>query len=121
MAGSAGDGTERWAPTLALEALDPDYPSIFRLGGAELALCRVGDEAFALSDICSHAYAHLSDGWIDGDEIYCPLHQGSFDIRTGAAVASPCFEPVTSYPTRIEDGMVFVDLAAIEDNPPGTG
>jgi naphthalene 1,2-dioxygenase system ferredoxin subunit len=97
-----------WVPTVALDVIDPDYPTMVAIGESEIALCRVGDEAFAVGNICSHAYARLSDGFVEGGEVFCPLHQGSFDVRTGAAVAAPCFEPIASYATRIVDGIVHV-------------
>jgi nitrite reductase/ring-hydroxylating ferredoxin subunit len=42
--------------------------------GCKIALYRCRGEFFATSDICTHAFALLSDGWLDGHEIECPLH-----------------------------------------------
>ena len=55
-----------------------------------MALCLVKGEVFAIDNICSHASALLSNGYLEGHELFCPLHGGSFDVRTGEAVAAPC-------------------------------
>jgi len=101
------DGSD-WVATIAADTIDPDYPSMATLGDVEVALCRVDGEVFAIGNICTHAYARLSDGFVEGCEVFCPLHQGSFDVRTGEAIASPCYEPVASYATKVEGGVVYV-------------
>lgn len=101
-----------WIATMQAADIDSDFPSMVTVDDVEMVLCRSDDGFFALGNICSHAYARLSDGHTEGNQIFCPLHQGSFDIRTGEAIASPCYEPVASYPTKVEDGVVFVCPAA---------
>lgn len=104
-----------WVPTLRMEDVDSEFPSMVTVGDVEMVLCRSDDGFFALGNICSHAYARLSDGHTEGNQVFCPLHMGSFDIRTGEAVASPCYEPIATYPTKVDGGIVFVCPAA---NPP---
>nr|ART36133.1 B174 [uncultured bacterium] len=79
--------------------------------GIPVALYSVDGEVFATADMCSHGKARLSDGYLDELEIECPLHQGTFDIRTGAPVKAPCVVPVQSFPARIENSevLVFID------------
>ena len=60
----------------------------------------------------THAYAFLSDGFVEGFEIVCPLHSGSFDVRTGEPKAPPCDEPIDVFPCRIENGDVYVKIDA---------
>ncbi len=52
----------------------------------------------------------LCDGWLEGFEIECPLHQGRFDIRTGKALCAPLVQDVRVYPLKIENGRVFVEF-----------
>jgi naphthalene 1,2-dioxygenase ferredoxin component len=78
--------------------------------GTEVALFEKDGEIFATSNRCTHGEARLSDGFFDGTEIECPLHQGRFDVRTGAPTCAPCTQPIQIYPVRREDGKVFVDL-----------
>jgi 3-phenylpropionate/trans-cinnamate dioxygenase ferredoxin component len=79
--------------------------------GAEIVLARVGGEVFALDVLCSHADGYLDQGWIEGQTIVCPLHAGSFDLRTGAPVAPPCDAPVRAYRVKIEGDDILVDLS----------
>ena len=80
------------------------------VNGQELALYDIEGQVFATDDICTHAYAKLSDGWFDKGEIECPLHAGRFDARTGKATAPPCVDDIKTYPTRVEGGEIQVKL-----------
>jgi naphthalene 1,2-dioxygenase ferredoxin component len=80
------------------------------IAGREIALFNLDDEIFATADVCTHAYAKLSDGFLDRDEIECPLHAGRFDVKTGKAVAPPCTDDLTTYPVRILGGEIQVKL-----------
>ncbi len=78
--------------------------------GETLALVRVGDEVFCVHDICTHEHAHLSEGFCEGHEIECPLHGSIFDVRTGEVKSLPATEAVKTFPVKLEDGEVHVDL-----------
>jgi naphthalene 1,2-dioxygenase system ferredoxin subunit len=80
------------------------------VGGREIALYEMDGAIFATDDICTHAYAKLSDGWFDKGEIECPLHAGRFDPRTGKATAPPCVDDIKTYPVRVEGGEIQVKL-----------
>ena len=81
-----------------------------QLAGKHIALYKVAGTVFATDNTCTHGQARLCDGFLDGYEIECPLHQGKFDIRTGRATCAPVTEDVRSYPVRIDGGQVFLDL-----------
>ena len=80
------------------------------IGGKEIALYDLDGTLYATDDICTHAYAKLSDGWLDRGEIECPLHAGRFDVRTGEATAPPCTDPVKTYPVRLAGAEIQVRL-----------
>ena len=90
--------------------LDEDEAMQIVVEGKEIALINLGGELFALDDICTHAYASMSDGYIEGDCIECPLHGAQFDIKTGKAVTPPATEDLASYGVKVEDGDVYVGL-----------
>jgi nitrite reductase/ring-hydroxylating ferredoxin subunit len=71
-------------------------------------LARVNGTTYAVADSCTHGKASLSQGYLDGWEIECPLHQGRFDIRTGKATASPCRQPLAVFKVREHDGNVQI-------------
>lgn len=67
-----------------------------------------GGEYLAIEDVCTHDYASLDDGELQGDEIICPRHAARFNIRTGEAQCAPAYEAIPTFPTRVEDGMLQV-------------
>ena len=78
--------------------------------GEEIALFRLDDGIFALDDICSHEYSRLSEGEIWDDEVYCPKHGSRFEIKTGKVRSLPAFKPVGSYPVKVDDDTIYIDL-----------
>ena len=54
-----------------------------------LAVFNAGGELFAIDDTCTHQDASLSDGWLEGCLIDCPLHASSFDLRSGNPTGPP--------------------------------
>ena len=80
------------------------------VGGKEIALYDLDGTVYATDDICTHAYAKLSDGWLDKGEIECPLHAGRFDVKTGKATAPPCTEDLKSYPVRVVGDDIQIKL-----------
>jgi naphthalene 1,2-dioxygenase system ferredoxin subunit len=80
------------------------------VGGKSIALYQIDGEVYATDNICTHGNSRLCDGFLEGHEIECPLHQGKFDIRTGKALCAPLIDDIKTYPVRIEGNRVFVAL-----------
>lgn len=76
-----------------------------------IALYNIGGDIYATDNICSHAFALLSDGYLDGDLIVCPLHAGCFEVKTGKAVEAPAEDDIKTYPVRIVGDEVQIDMA----------
>lgn len=85
---------------VGFDSLTPGRPTQIDVDGKPVCLARVGDEVFAVSNICTHAYAELSDGEIKDFTIECWLHGADFDLRTGAALTLPATEPLETF--RVE-------------------
>ena len=81
-----------------------------RTGSEYILLARIGDEYFALDGFCSHADGFLADGYLMEEycEVECPIHEGAFDLRTGAVTNPPAEEPVVAYSVRIEGDDIMV-------------
>ena len=75
-----------------------------------LALYKVEGKVYCTGNLCTHAEAFLSDGYLEGYEIECPLHGARFDIRDGRVLCAPAGKNIASYPVRVEGGEVFVKL-----------
>lgn len=99
-----------WTDASAVEALaDGDAVSAV-VAGRRVTLYRVEDAVYATAELCTHGAARMCDGFLDGYEIECPLHQGRFDIRTGKALNAPLSEDIRTYPVRCENGRVLIHL-----------
>ena len=99
-----------WIDALAKDDLPTDDVIGLEVAGRDIALYTVGSDVFATDNICTHGHARLCDGFLDGHEIECPLHQGKFDVRDGRPMCAPVTEPLRSYPVKIEGARVFVHL-----------
>jgi 3-phenylpropionate/trans-cinnamate dioxygenase ferredoxin subunit len=78
------------------------------VNGRPVVLGNVKGEIFCIGGICSHEFAKLADGDLDGDTVLCPLHNSGFNIRTGAARGLPAERPVPSFEVKVQDGQVLV-------------
>lgn len=100
---------ENWTDVAAVDALGEDETLDVEVGGRAVCLYRLPDGVFATGGICTHGEARLADGYIVDDAlIECPLHEGSFDIRSGAAVGAPCTQPIKTFAVLIKDGRIHV-------------
>jgi len=80
------------------------------IGERGIALYNVKGRFFASDDLCTHEKARLSDGFVVGDVIECPLHQGRFHIPSGNAKGAPVTVNLCTHPVRIADGQIYVQL-----------
>ena len=102
--------TLSWVATLPPSALDEHGVARANANGLNVALYVVDGEYFATADLCTHGAASLADGYLDGELIECPLHQGTFNVKTGAAVGAPCTLAVRTYPVMLRDGLLHVGV-----------
>ena len=80
-----------------------------RNGEISVAIFKVEGEVLATQDYCSHGLWSLTDiGYIDGNQIVCPIHMGKFCARSGRATAIPAHQPLKKYSVRVEGENVFI-------------
>ena len=103
---------DAWTDAASLDELPDDDVTGLQVAGRDIALYKVEGEVFATDNTCTHGQARLCDGFLEGHEIECPLHQGRFDVRDGSATCAPVTEGLRCYPVRIEGGRVMLNLAA---------
>jgi len=68
------------------------------------------DGFYATDGICTHETVHLEDGIVMDNEVECPMHQGVFDIKTGKAVSPPACDDLKTYPVKIEDNNIYIQI-----------
>jgi nitrite reductase (NADH) small subunit len=90
------------------------------IGDREIALFNLGPSTalgagssfLATDNRCPHKGGPLCDGIVTGTSVVCPLHAWKVNLETGE-VERPSHGKdhcVTTYPTRIEDGVVLIGL-----------
>ena len=99
-----------WVDALSTDELPADDVIGVVVAGRDIAVYTVGDEVYATDNICTHGHARLCDGFLEGHEIECPLHQGKFDVRDGKPTCAPVTDALRSYPVKIEGQRVYLQL-----------
>ena len=104
---------------MTLDDLPVGTARAVELGGEPVCVVRL-DEATvrACHDTCSHQEYPLHEGWVGDGEIECALHGSTFDLETGEALSLPAVTPIPVYAARVDDGAVWVDVAAQLNDAP---
>lgn len=102
--------SENWIDAVAVDAVPEGDVVGVNVAGKEIALYEVEGEIFATDNVCTHGHARMSDGFLEGREIECPLHQGKFDVCTGQALCAPLTENIRTYPVRIVERRVLLNM-----------
>lgn len=76
-----------------------------------LVVVKAEGKLYAFQENCTHADVSLAEGSIDGDLIVCNAHQASFHLEDGSVEDMPATEDLETYPVRVVDGDVEVDLS----------
>lgn len=82
--------------------------TVAQVGKTNIAVFCAEQQLFAIEDLCTHGQARLSEGYLEGCEIECPLHQGRFDLRTGRALCAPLTKDIRTFELRVEGGLVLL-------------
>ena len=101
---------EQLTTVTAVDELGERELAAFSLTGKRIAIAKVDDAFYAFGDICTHQGCSLAEGELDGTTVTCPCHGSEFDVTTGEVLRGPARAPVRSYPVRIEDGLLQVEV-----------
>lgn len=101
-----------WIDVCATDDIEEEDLIRFDHGDRTFAVYRSpDDEFFATDGLCTHEQVHLADGLVMDHIIECPKHNGQFDYRTGEATRLPACENLGTYPVRVVDGRVEIQLS----------
>ncbi len=96
-----------------VDEIPPGDSKLVEIGFTGIALFNLDGEIYAIEDMCTHDGGPLVEGTVgNGCEVKCPRHGARFDIRTGAALSFPAFEPTRTFAVRIEGNQVWVESPA---------
>jgi nitrite reductase/ring-hydroxylating ferredoxin subunit len=101
-----------WVTVASTATLGQGEMIAVTLGRRELAIYNIDGEFYATDNLCTHALAYLTDGFLEGDEVECPLHGGRFKVRTGEGLGPPITCDIRTYPVRVVGADIQVDVAA---------
>lgn len=99
-----------WHDVGAPSDVAEEEPLAVKVEGQEIGIYRIGDTLHAIEDICPHAYALLSQGFVEGEEVECPLHGALFHIPSGKCLAEPADRDLKTFPAREENGRIMIEL-----------
>ncbi|MGD9942306.1 MAG: non-heme iron oxygenase ferredoxin subunit [Burkholderiaceae bacterium] len=100
-----------WIPIAKSTDEVGEHGNGYEVDGEFVALFRLDGCYFATSNVCTHQFALLTEGCVDGEFVTCPMHQGRFHIPSGAAQGAPVSEPIRTFPVRVVDGVIEIELA----------
>jgi nitrite reductase/ring-hydroxylating ferredoxin subunit len=105
----------RWLSVCKVSDEIPPHGLPCQVEGHEIAVFWVNGQRYATSNICTHQFAFLTDGYVEGEHVDCPMHQGRFHIPTGAPEDGPVSEPLRTYSLRVEDDEVLIEIPGTAD------
>lgn len=88
--------------------IPPGDMKAVRVGNEEILVVNVDGSFHACDDVCTHSYASLSEGDLDGAEVQCPLHGATFNVTTGEVLTPPAAEALRRFEVRIEGSDVLI-------------
>ena len=88
--------------------IGPGEMKLVDVDGERVLIANVEGKLHAVDEACTHAFAPLSEGDLDGDKLECPLHGGTFNVKTGEVIDGPPYEPLTVYQIQIEGDDILV-------------
>jgi 3-phenylpropionate/trans-cinnamate dioxygenase ferredoxin subunit len=99
-----------WITVARASDIPPSRVGVYEVGDHEVAVCNVDGAFYAIDDLCTHDGGSLDQGELEDAEIECPRHGARFDVRTGAAVQLPAFQPVETHAVRVDGDDIQVEV-----------
>jgi 3-phenylpropionate/trans-cinnamate dioxygenase ferredoxin component len=101
----------------ALDELPDGGVRRFTVDGEPVAVVRIGDDVYAIGDVCSHGNFSLSEGdvWCDERELECPKHGSTFSLESGEPSTLPATRPVPVFDASVVDGQIVVSISDAPD------
>ncbi|MBG1233505.1 MocE family 2Fe-2S type ferredoxin [Aestuariivirga litoralis] len=101
-----------WIEACAADDINNEDVIRFDHSGRNFAIYRSPEDNYYATDgLCTHEKINLCDGLVMDHIIECPKHNGRFDYTTGKAKGAPCVVNLKTYPTKVENGKVFIMIS----------
>lgn len=86
----------------------PDQPFRAEIDGEAVAVFEVEGKYYVTQDMCTHGPGSLAEGYVEGQEVECPFHQGRFNIVTGEACSAPCTIALKTWKAVVEGDRILL-------------
>ena len=110
----------RWISVAKAADLVAETPKVIALENVRVALIKTeGGEntphlgIYCIEDVCTHDEGPMAEGPVEGEVIECPRHGAKFNIKTGAVLSMPAITPIRTFPVRVIDSKVEIDVSSI--------
>lgn len=105
--------SEQYYVVAATSEFEEDSQMYIELNGEEILLCKHGGQYYAIAYYCSHEEFPLEGGMLLDGCITCPYHGAEFALGDGSVHASPAFEPIKTYPVKIDNGSIAITTGSV--------
>lgn len=96
-----------WVRVCATSELLPGEYKVAYDGDVPIAVFNIDGELYAIEDVCTHDGGELTGGELHGHEVECPRHGAKFDVRSGAVLCAPAYEPAAKFPVKVEGDTIY--------------
>jgi 3-phenylpropionate/trans-cinnamate dioxygenase ferredoxin subunit len=94
----------------ASSVLSDGHIEALEVAGVKIAVANVGGAIYAFGNTCTHRQCPLANGELEGTTITCPCHGSQFDVATGAVLTGPAKDPIATYPVRVENNAIEIEI-----------
>jgi 3-phenylpropionate/trans-cinnamate dioxygenase ferredoxin subunit len=98
------------ATSTKASTIRPGALALIEIAGRRIAVANVDGVFYAFDDTCTHEQCSLAEGDLEGTKVICACHGAEFDLRTGAVLAPPAKEPLRTYPVRVADDVLQIEV-----------
>lgn len=113
--------TKKWFKACRAEDVPADGGSCVKYMQEQIAVFYFArkNEWFATQNQCPHKKQMVLSRGMTGDfcgepKVACPFHKKSFSLKTGENLTDDCGH-IKTYPIKVEDGYVYIDVSAINE------
>ena len=100
-----------WVDACAVDDIDEEDVIRFDDNGRTFIIVRDHEDNYYCTDgLCTHEEVHLAEGLVVEATIECPKHASIFNVTTGEVETPPACNDLQTYPTRVENGRIFVEV-----------
>lgn len=103
---------DSWITVGTRDQVEPDQPLGASLGNIKIGVYEVDGNLHTIEDVCPHAAAMLTHGFVDGCEVECALHNAVFDVTSGKHLRGEPCRDLKTFAVRLAGQEIQVQAAA---------